>query len=103
MDEWKDFFPEEIIELIRQKAEEIAMSFEALSATLYNVFAYCPPEEAETLDASIREAEAQIVTNASTSPKKHAILQHRCPRKATTHYRYIPRAPKNQPYQRRSY
>lgn len=37
------------------------------------------------------------------APKKRVIKTLRCPLKASSHYNYIPRTPKNLPYQRRAY
>ena len=37
------------------------------------------------------------------APKKRVTKPLRCPLKASNHYNYIPRTPKNLPYQRRAY
>lgn len=38
-----------------------------------------------------------------TSPKKYGMSLHKRQNQVATHYNYIPRVPRNQPYQRRAY
>ena len=53
--------------------------------------------------------ESQIMTvedvrqHPNTPPKKCGVKAHRRPQRVQMHYNYIPRAVRNQPYQRRAY
>ncbi len=55
----------------------------------------------EELDRIIRTVDDGREQDAA--PKKRVIKPLRCPLKASNHYNYIPRTPKNQHYQRRAY
>ena len=62
----------------------------------------------EPPDLSAEELERLIRTVAdskhlNTPPKKYGADRYRHPQKTHIHYNYIPRAVRNQPYQRRTY
>ena len=64
---------------------------------------------AEAINLSQEAVESQIMTvedvrrHPNTTPKKCGIKAHRRPQRVQMHYNYIPRAVRNQPYQRRAY
>ena len=61
-----------------------------------------PPDlSAEELDRLIRTVADSKHLN--TPPKKYGADRYRHPQKTHIHYNYIPRAVRNQPYQRRTY
>lgn len=81
-------YADELIEALAPVAE--AMSVPYLSA-----------EKLEDLFKQVEEESSITVT--ATSPKEYGMSLQKHPRKATMHYNYIPRIPKNLPYQRRAY
>lgn len=64
---------------------------------------------AEAINLSQEAVESQIMTvedmmqHPNTPLKKCGIKAHRRPQRVQMHYNYIPRAVRNQPYQRRAY
>lgn len=58
---------------------------------------------------SQKALESQITTledmgqHSNTPPQKYGIKAHRRPQRVQMYYNYIPRAVRNQPYQRRAY
>lgn len=65
---------------------------------------------AEAINLSQEAVESQIMTvedmrqhPTNTPLKKCGIKAHRRPQRVQMHYNYIPRAVRNQPYQRRAY
>ena len=57
----------------------------------------------QKLEELSKQIEENCVTLTGTSPKKYGMSLQKHPRKATMHYNYIPRTPRNLPYQRRAY
>ena len=73
---------------------------EALAGPI--LFGNEPPDlSEEELERLIRTVDDSQHLN--TPPKKYGADRHRHPRKTHIHYNYIPRAVRNQPYQRRIY
>lgn len=64
---------------------------------------------AEAINLSQEAVESQIMTvenmrqHPNTPPKKCGVKAQRRPQRVQIHYNYIPRAVRNQPYQRRAY
>ena len=64
---------------------------------------------AEAINLSQEAVESQIMTvedvrqDPNTPLKKCGVKPHRRPQRVQMHYNYIPRAVRNQPYQRRAY
>ena len=64
---------------------------------------------AEAINLSQEAVESQIMTvkdvgqHPNTPPKKCGVKAQRRPQRVQMHYNYIPRAVRNQPYQRRAY
>ena len=105
MDNW--LIPEAVIELIRQDAERLMVEFTALADAVSKALgiAGCSMQEAaEALEKLFKQAEEQSIASVGTSPKKYGMSLHkRRQRKTAMHYNYIPKVPRNQPYQRRAY
>lgn len=80
-------YADEVIEALTPIAE--AMSIPCLSA--------------DELEKLFNQVDENSVTLTGTSPKKHGMPLQKRSHKATMHYNYIPRIPKNLPYQRRAY
>lgn len=73
---------------------------EALAGPI--LFGNEPPDlSAEELDRLIRTVDDGREQDAAS--KKRVIKPLRCPLKASSHYNYIPRTPRNLPYQRRTF
>ena len=103
MNEW---FPETLMELIRQKANELLVEFAPLADAASRAFGImgCSIQEAErTFEKLFKQAEEQSVASVGTPPKKYGMSLHKHQNRAIIHYNYIPRSLRNQPYQRRSY
>lgn len=60
-----------------------------------------PSLSEEELDRIIRTVDDGREQDAA--PKKRVIKPFRCPLKTSNHYNYIPRTPRNLPYQRRTF
>jgi len=105
MDNW--FLPEELVDLIRQKADELMVEFTALADAVSRALgvAGCSIQEAaEAFEKLFKQAEEQSIASVGTSPKKYGMsLRKRRQRETAMHYNYIPKPIRNQPYQRRSY
>lgn len=84
-------YAEEVIEALSQVAEAIPNPFGIEEPNL----------SAEELDRLIRTVDDSQHLN--TPPKKYGADRYRHPQKTHIHYNYIPRAVRNQPYQRRTY
>lgn len=104
MNEW--LIPEELIELIRQRADELMIKFTTLADAVSNALGImgCSMQEAEkAFEKLFKQAKEQSVASVGTPPKKYGMSLHKHKNRAVVHYNYIPRLLKNQPYQRRSY
>ena len=55
------------------------------------------------LEDLFKQAEEDNEALIGTSPKEYGMSLQKRPHKATIHYNYIPRTPRNLPYQRRAY
>ena len=80
-------YADEVIEALTPIAE--ALSVPCLSA--------------DELEKLFNQMEGSGVTLTGTSPKEYGMSLRKCPRKTAMHYNYIPRTPRNLPYQRRTY
>lgn len=90
--------------LLGDYAEEAISALEPLADALAGpiLFGVEPPElSMEERDRLIRTVDDGQHLN--TPPKKYEAEQHRRPQRTRIHYNYIPRAPRNLPYQRRAY
>ena len=58
---------------------------------------------ADELEKLFKQVEESCVTLTGTSPKEYGMSLQKRSHKPTMHYNYIPRTPKNLPYQRRAY
>jgi len=57
----------------------------------------------EKLEDLFKQMDENSIILTGTSPKEYGMSRQKHPRKATIHYNYIPRIPRNLPYQRRAY
>lgn len=74
--------------------EALAPIAEALSAPCLSV---------DELEKLFKQAEETNIALIGASPKEYGMSLQKCSRKATMHHNYIPRTPKNLPYQRRAF
>lgn len=104
MDEW--LFPEELISLIRQKANELMVEFttfaDAVSRAL-GIVGYSMQEAEKAFENLFTQAEKENITNNGSSPKKYGMSLRKYRIQTIKHYDYIPKPLRNQPYQRRAY
>ena len=104
MNDW--LFPEEVIELIRQKAKELLLDFDTLADAVnraLGIVGYSMQEATEAFEKLFKQAEEQSIASVGTSPKKYGMSLPKRQNQVATHYNYIPRVPRNQPHQRRAY
>ena len=104
MNEW--LIPEELIELIHQKADKLMMEFTALANAVSNalgIMGYSMQEAEKAFEKLFKEAEEQSIASVGTPPKKYGMSLRKRQMQTAKHYNYIPRPLRNQPYQRRSY
>lgn len=92
--------------VVAEYIKEILAAFEKVGEVMaegFNVgFKECI-EACKTLQAALKEVEDVSVIRTGTSPKKRRMSVRNCPRRTSVHYNYIPRAPRNLPYMRRTY
>lgn len=81
--------------IIDEYVEEIVAAFAKIGEAMSDAF--------NTLQVAFKEAEEINMARMATPPKKYGMSLHRCSRRTSVHYNYIPRAPRNLPYMRRSY
>ena len=57
----------------------------------------------DELEKLFKQAEESNISLIGTSPKEYGMSLQKHPHKADMHYNYIPRTPRNLPYQRRAH
>lgn len=70
MNDW--LFPEEVIELIRQKAKELLLDFDTLANAVnraLGIVGYSMQEATEAFEKLFKQAEEQSIASVGTSPK----------------------------------
>lgn len=104
MNDW--LFPEALMELIRQRANELLVELTVLADAVSRAFGImdCSMQEAEkAFEKLFKQAEEQSIASVGTSPKKYGMSLRKRQTRAVAHYNYISRPLRNQPYQRRAY
>lgn len=88
-------YADEVIEALTPIAEAMSIPF------LFGVDE--PYLSIEKLEDLFKQVDESSITLTGTSPKKYGMPLQKRSQKLTMHYNYIPRTPKNPPYQRRAY
>lgn len=86
-------YADEVIEALAPIAEAFSNPFGISDLSL----------STEKLEDLFKQVEESCVTSTGTSPKEYGMSLQKRHFKATMRYNYIPRIPRNLPYQRRAY
>lgn len=89
--------------LFMDYAEDVLAALTPIAEAFSNPFGIEEPYlSQEAVENQIMALE-DVRQHPNTQPKKCSIKAHRRPQRVHFHYNYIPRAVRNQPYQRRAY
>lgn len=88
-------YADEVIEALTPVAEAMSIPL------LFGVDE--PYLSTEKLEDLFKQMDASCITLTGTSPKEYGMSLQKHSRKPTMHYNYIPRTPRNLPYQRRAF